>query len=605
MCGIIGYTGVQAAVPVILQGLERLEYRGYDSAGMGIFENGEIAMYKTMGSPSNLKEKAPQGSAAKVGIGHTRWATHGAPDEKNAHPHMSADGKFAVVHNGIIENYVELKRELTEKGYIFRSETDTEVVAFLLEEAYKGDVKSALSEIMPKLNGSYALGILCSDYPDTIFCAKKSSPLFVGIDADGGYLASDVAAFYKNSGKIYKLGDNEIGIIKKDGLKVFDIDGCRIRKTEVKIREAQRYEGKGKYEHFMLKEIYEQPTAFSATLENILVDGKIKLGCLKMNREKIKHLNHIEFIACGSAYHAGVVGAYAAQKLLNIPAFSFIASEYINRSSSADENTLVVIISQSGETADTLAAMREAKKRNAKIVSIVNNELSTIAQESDCVILTKAGREVAVATTKAFSAQLAVIYALCIRLSYSAGKIDREKYKNYCTELSKISEKIGEFLKENSYAKSIAEILKDTDYCSFIGRGFDYCTAMEGALKLKEISYAHCEAYAAGELKHGTISLIENGTPVVAVVCDSSVATKTLGNIKECKARGAKIICITNDENYKGDADDVIVYVPKTEDIFSVSLSVLPLQLIAYYTAKLKGCSIDKPKNLAKSVTVE
>ncbi len=605
MCGIIGYTGVQAAVPVIMQGLERLEYRGYDSAGMGVFENGRIALYKTAGSPAKLNEKLPEGITSKVGIGHTRWATHGAPDEKNAHPHMSSDGKFAVVHNGIIENYRELKARLERKGYEFRSDTDTEVVPHLLEDVYDGDVKAALSEIMPELSGSYALGIICTDYPDTIFCAKKSSPLFVGIDADGGYLASDAAAFYKNSGRVYKLGDMEIGIIGKDGLKVFDIDGCRIRKTEVKIRQTQQYEGKGSYEHFMLKEIYEQPDAVARTLEDILVDGRIKLGCLKMNREKIKSINHVEFIACGSAYHAGCVGAYAAQKLLKIPAYSFIASEYINRSSAADENTLAVIISQSGETADTLAAMREVKRRNAKIVAVVNSEHSTIAQESDCVILTKAGREVAVATTKAFSAQLAVIYALCIRLAYSAGKIDRDEYKNLCVELGGVSEKIKTFLSDDSYAKKIAEELKNRDYVSFIGRGFDYCAAMEGALKLKEISYAHCEAYAAGELKHGTISLIEEGTPVIAVMTDSTVSAKTKGNIKECKARGAKIICITDEKDFTDDADDTVIYVPHTEDLFSASVSVLPMQMIAYYTAKLKGCSIDKPKNLAKSVTVE
>ena len=604
MCGIIGYTGVQAAVPVILQGLERLEYRGYDSAGMGILENGAISLCKTVGSPSNLKEKVPQ-SRAVTGIGHTRWATHGVPDETNAHPHMSYDGKFAVVHNGIIENYIELKNELEGKGFVFRSETDTEVVPYLLEDAYDGDVKAALSLVLPRLEGSYALGILCADFPDTIFCAKKSSPLFAGIDADGGYLASDAAAFYKSSGKIYKLGDMEIGIIKKDSLKVFDVDGCRIRKTEVKVRDIQKYESRGDYEHFMLKEIYEQPDAVERTLENILVDGKIRLGCLKMNREKIKSINHIEFIACGSAYHVGLVGAYAAQKLLGIPANAFIASEYICRSSAADEKTLAVIISQSGETADTLAALREVKRKNAKIVSVVNNELSSIAQESDCIIPTKAGREVAVATTKAFSAQLAVIYAMCIRLAYSAGKIDREKYKSLCASLENLSELIDEVLTENGYAQKIAEELKKTDYTCFIGRGFDYCAAMEGALKLKEISYTHCEAYAAGELKHGTISLIENGTPVIAVITDSLISSKTKGNIKECKARGAKIICITNEKDFKGDADDVVIYIPKTEDLFSASLSVLPLQMIAYYTAKQKGCSIDKPKNLAKSVTVE
>ncbi len=605
MCGIIGYTGVQPAVPLIMRGLEKLEYRGYDSAGMGIFENGKITLYKAQGGPEKLKEKVPLISITNTGIGHTRWATHGAPDEKNAHPHLSADKKFAVVHNGIIENYKSLKSELIKEGFSFQSETDTEVISVLLGKMYSGDVKSAISKTMTMLKGSYALGILCSDYPDTIFCAKKSSPLFAGIDANGGYLASDVEALYHNSERIYKMGDNEIGVINKDSLKIFDIDGCRIRKSEIKAGEISDDSEKNGYEHYMLKEIFQQPKAVKNTLSDILIDGKIKLGCLKMNREKIKNINHIEFIGCGSAYHVGVAGAYMAQKLMKIPAFAFIASEYINRYSVADENTLAIVISQSGETADTLCAMREAKKRNAKTVSIVNSKFSTIAQESDCVILTKAGKEISVATTKAYSAQLAVIYALIIRLSYSSGKIDREKYRQLCNELDALPRKISESLENTEYAVEIARELKNENYVCFIGRGFDYCTAMEGSLKLKEISYAHCEAYAAGELKHGTISLIEKNTPVIAVAACSEVVAKTMGNIKECKARGAKIICITNQKEFEYDADDKMIFIPESGDLFTPSLSLIPLQLIAYYTAKEKGCNIDKPKNLAKSVTVE
>lgn len=605
MCGIMGYTGVLPAAPIIIKGLEKLEYRGYDSAGIGVFDNGKIKITKTVGSPGKLWDFYRTAGSATVGIGHTRWATHGAPTEINAHPHIGPVGLFAVVHNGIIENCDELKSQLENEGYSFKSDTDTEVIAYLLERGYHGDVKSAITDVLPKLKGSYALGILCSDYPDMIFCAKLSSPLFVGFDNDGGYLASDVTALAKSCGKIYKLGDSEIGIISKDGVKVFDVDGCRIRKTEVRVKEPEDSDGKGEYAHYMLKEIYQQPRAVADTLAEIIKDGKIKIPSLKLKAEKIRQINRIEFIACGSAYHAGLVGSYVAQKLIKIPAEAYIASEYRSKNPVPDENTLAVIISQSGETADTIAAMREAKKRNAVIVSIVNSELSTIAQESGGVILTKAGTETAVATTKAFSAQLAVIYALCIRLAHSAGKITKTERTELIAELEKLPQKIESTLQNCDYALREAKQLSKTGYVCFIGRGIDYCTAMEGALKLKEVSYAHCEAYAAGELKHGTISLIEQGTPVVAVTADSSVAAKTAANIKECKARGAKIICVTDNREYIGDADDTVICVPATHDLFACSTAVLPLQLIAYYTALEKGCSIDKPKNLAKSVTVE
>ncbi len=605
MCGIMGYTGTSPAVPIIIKGLEGLEYRGYDSAGIGLIQNGSALVFKTEGSPEKLWGIAPNDNVAQVGIGHTRWATHGAPTAQNAHPHSSPSGLFTIVHNGIIENYKELKNELQNQGYVFKSETDTEVVAYLLEREYKGDVKSAIKQVISQLQGSYALGILCSDYPDTIFCAKFSSPLFVCLGSDGGYIASDISVLPKATGRIYKIGDKEIGILSKDELRVFDIDGCRIRKTEIKVRDGSTLDGKGEYEHYMLKEIFEQPKAVRDTLNSIIIDNKIKLGTLKLTKEKIKRINRIEFIACGSAYHAGAVGAYIAQKLMGIPSQAYIASEYRYGNPVPDENTVVVIISQSGETADTLAALREAKLHNAKIVSIINAPLSTIAQESDCVILTKAGKEVAVATTKAFSAQLAVIYALCTRLAYSSGKISKTRYTDLIEEMKNLPEKIEEILANVNELKKATAIFKDINYTCFIGRGTDYCSAMEGALKLKEVSYTHCEAYAAGELKHGTISLIEEGTPVVAVAMQESVRSKTVSNIRECKARGAKIICITNENSFTPDADDTVIYVPKTDDLFATLLSVIPMQLIAYYTALEKGCSIDKPKNLAKSVTVE
>ncbi len=605
MCGIMGYTGTLPATPIIIKGLEGLEYRGYDSAGIGVVQGDKIGVYKTEGSPEKLWKTVPGNLTSSVGVGHTRWATHGVPTVENAHPHLSPDGKFTVVHNGIIENFALLKSELEAQGFSFRSETDTEVIACLLQREYDGDAKSAITRTLTQLEGSYALGILCNDYPDMIFCAKYSSPLFVSLEADGGYIASDVSVLPKNTGKIYKIGDREIGILSKEELKVFDVDGCRIRKTDIKVRATDDSEGKGEYAHYMLKEIYQQPSAVRKTIESIVTDSRIKLSTLRLTKEKIKRLNRIDFVACGSAYHAGMVGAYVGQKLMQIPCHAHIASEYRYSDPVADENTLVVVISQSGETADTLAAMREAKKHKAKVVSIINAPLSTIAQESDSVVLTKAGKEVAVATTKAFSSQLGVIYSLCTRLAYSSGKISKERYTQLVEEIKKLPEKIRELLKNEKQYQAIAQILAKENYVCFIGRGVDYCAAMEGALKLKEVSYTHCEAYAAGELKHGTISLIEKGTPVVALTAQASVSGKTVSNITECKARGAKIICIGNEKTFTPDADDVMICVPETDELFATSLTVVPMQMIAYYTALNKGCSIDKPKNLAKSVTVE
>ncbi len=608
MCGIMGYAGVLPATPIIIKGLKSLEYRGYDSAGFGIIKDGKIQVCKTQGSPERLWEPAKNDGFDKVcniGIGHTRWATHGAPTDKNAHPHLSNKGLFSVVHNGIIENYAQLKTELISQGYTFKSETDTEVVANLLEEEYKGDVKSALNAVLARLQGTYALGILCSDYPDRIFCAKLSSPLFACVSSDGGYIASDVSVLPPDSGKIYKLGDKEIGILTKEELRIFDIDGCRIRKTEIKLRDGDTVEGKGEYEHYMLKEIFEQPDSVEDTLNSIVIDEKIKLPTLKMTKEKVRRINRMEFIACGSAFHAGAVGAYVAQSLLKIPADAYIASEYRYKAQVSDENTLCVIISQSGETADTLAALYEAKKRGVKVVSIINAPLSTIAQESDCVILTKAKKEIAVATTKAFNAQLAVIYALCVRLAYSCSKISKSEYEQLIQQMKIIPEKIREILSNSQNFFEIAKKIKNENYVCFIGRGVDFCSAMEGALKLKEVSYTHCEAYAAGELKHGTISLLEEGTPVIALATQKALWGKTKSNILECKARGAKIICITNEADFTLDADDIVINIPQIEDMFATSLAVVPMQLIAYYAALEKGCSIDKPKNLAKSVTVE
>ncbi len=595
MCGIMGYIGDENAVDVIIDGLEELEYRGYDSAGLAVFNGRKMQIIKTVGSPSGLRNKC-KGIYGKIGIGHTRWATHGAANEVNAHPHVSQNGLFCVVHNGIIENCCELKKELD--GVTFKSETDTEVIAQLLEKEYSGDLKGTVGAVMKKLRGSYALGIMCRDYPDTVICAKKSSPLFIGASPESMYLASDISAIADKSMRVFRLNDSEIGIIRKDSLKVFDLDGCRIRKNEVTIKSFDKSADKGGYEHFMLKEIMEQPSAVRRTLESYIAENEIKFKNIKWSREEISRINSIRFVACGSAYHAGLAGAYAAERLTGCAAKAEVASEFRYMHPHLDENTLAVIISQSGETADTLAALRIAKEKGAKTVSIVNVENSTIAAESDCVLLTKAGREIAVATTKAYSAQLALIYLLVIYLAASAGRIDRKQTEEYIRELKSIPDKIEKALIGSETGRIPDKILA-SDYVCFIGRGFDYCSAMEASLKLKEISYIPCETYAAGELKHGTISLIDGKSLVIALCCSSELNAKTVSNVSEVMARGAKIITVT------GENGDGNIKVPETLDLFFPMLEIIPLQLIAYQTAKNRGCAIDKPKNLAKSVTVE
>jgi len=595
MCGIMGYLGDENAVNVIIKGLEELEYRGYDSAGLAVFQNNEIKTVKTIGSPSNLWQKTEKLNS-KIGIGHTRWATHGAANETNAHPHLSKSGLFAVVHNGIIENYEELKASLSDVN--FKSETDTEVISQLLEKNYNGDLKGTVGKTIKQLKGSFALGILCSDYPDTIICAKKSSPLFVGFSNECTYIASDISPLADNSSRIFRLNDGEIGIIKKDSFKVYDTDGCRIRKSEVKIKAYDRSNDKGGYEHFMLKEIMEQPYAVRRTLAEIIRDNKIKFRNIHWSIDEIKRISSVRFVACGSAYHAGLTGAYVSELMFHRTSIADIASEFRYMSPHIDENTLVIIISQSGETADTLAALRIAKEHGAKTISIVNVENSTIAMESDCVIMTRAGKEVAVATTKAYSAQLAVIISLILSLSVMSGELDRKRAEEYISELIKIPDKIEEILINNESEK-YAKLINESGYICFIGRGFDRCSAEEASLKLKEISYIPSEAYPAGELKHGTISLVDENSLIIALCCSSQANAKTQSNVKEAAARGAKIITVTDTD---GDGD---IKVPKTADIFYPMLEIIPMQLIAYYTARLRGCEIDKPRNLAKSVTVE
>ena len=597
MCGIMGYIGDENAADIIINGLEELEYRGYDSAGLAVIDGNTIRTAKVVGSPSGLRQKA-SGITGVIGIGHTRWATHGAPTVTNAHPHTSQNGLFTVVHNGIIENYAELKAELEDEGFEFKSDTDTEVIAQMLEHLYNGDLKGTVSSTLSRLKGSYALAILCRDYPDSIVCAKLSSPLFAGTSNGRVYLASDVSAIADKSDRIYRINDGEIGIVKKDGLKVFDLDGCRIRKSEIKIKACDRNSDKCGYKHYMLKEIMEQPSAVRRTVSDILTDNnKIRFKGLKLTKKEICGLDHIVFVACGSAYHVGTVGAYACERLFKRHSQAVIASEFRYMHPHLDEKTLVVIISQSGETADTLAAMRIAEHHGAKTVGIVNVENSTIAQECKNVIFTRAGKEVAVATTKAYSAQLAAVYLLTLYLAGAANTLSQKAVAEYVDELKAVPDKIEQILSEPEKIKPFADIADKSGYICFIGRGFDYCAAMEASLKLKEISYIPCESYAAGELKHGTISLIDKDSLTVALCCFKELQSKTLANINEVKARNGKTIIVSDDG---GD-----ITIPKTKDIFVPMLEVIPMQLFAYYTAEKRGCPIDKPRNLAKSVTVE
>ena len=597
MCGIMGYIGDENATEIIISGLEELEYRGYDSAGLAVCDGKEFRTAKVVGSPSGLRTEA-DGIKGKIGIGHTRWATHGAPTVANAHPHTSQSGLFTVVHNGIIENYAELRKELAENGFQFKSDTDTEVIAQMLEHLYNGDLKGTVGAALSRFKGSYALAIMCRDYPDCIVCAKLSSPLFAGVSSDCVYLASDVSAIAAKSDRVFRVNDGEIGLLKKDGLKVFDLDGCRIRKSEIKLKSAERSSDKLGYKHYMLKEIMEQPAAIRRTLSEIIGEtGKLKFKGLHMTRAEINALDHVVFVACGSAYHVGAVGAYACEQLFKRHSQAVIASEFRYMHPHLDEKTLVIIISQSGETADTLAAMRIAQEKGAKVIGIVNVENSTIAQECKNVVLTKAGREIAVATTKAYSAQLAVVYALAIRLAEADGAISRREAADLVEELKAIPDKIEAILSEPEKIKPFADTADRSGYICFIGRGVDYCAAMEASLKLKEISYIPCEAYAAGELKHGTISLIDKDSLTVALCCVDELKSKTISNINEVKARNGRTITVSSEG---GD-----ITVPDAPDLFMPMLEVIPMQLLAYYTALKRSCPIDKPRNLAKSVTVE
>ncbi len=609
MCGIIGKIGVNNVVPDLINGLKSLEYRGYDSAGVALICANKIGRCRTSGRISALEKELENNTPWGVaGIGHTRWATHGSPTKENAHPHLSPEGMFALVHNGIIENAEDIKSDILPRDSLFSSQTDTEVVVHLLEKYYKDDPVRAISNTCRCLKGSYAFGILCEDYPEKVFAAANLSPLIVAECETGNYIASDIIAVKDKIKKVYGVYDGEICEITTDSIKFYNCDGKEIKKLPEKFVADNSDSEKDGYEHFMLKEIMQQPQAVKNTIDTLLSEDKIILPNVKIEDSFWKRdLEKIVIVACGSAYHTGLVAKFVIESLCNIPCSVEIASEFRYSVPFVNSKTLALFVSQSGETADTLAALRLSKKRGAKVVSVVNVAGSTMARESDNVILTKAGREIAVATTKAYSAQLVALYALGIFIAQKKGCVTPENEKNYVNELKKLPVKIGETLeKVNEGVKSVArEIFTEQD-AFYIGRLSDYATACEGSLKLKEISYINSQVYAAGELKHGTISLINQGTPVIAIVSQRGIFNKTLSNIAEVEARGAKVVCITDEEMAENVGDDYQkIIVAETIKEFKCSLLVLPLQLLSYYTAKLKGCDIDKPKNLAKSVTVE
>ncbi len=608
MCGIVGYTGPQQAAPVLLEGLKKLEYRGYDSAGVAVIERGGIHMVKSAGMIRNLCEKTHDGSvfSGTSGIGHTRWATHGAPTDENAHPHVSNDGRFAVIHNGIIENYLALREELSGKGFTFKSETDTEVIVNLLELYYEGDFKQAMLKTIARLEGSYAIGAVCADRPGEVFAARQFSPLILGLGVGENFLASDVTALVAYTKNVIYLDDGELAELSPAGVTVYDCTGRPIDKPVSRVTWDVEAAAKGGFEHFMLKEIIEQPRALKATIDPRIKDGRVVLDDFRLSDEELKNLHKIYITACGSAYYAGQAGKYVIEALARVPVETDIASELRYRDPIIDEHTLMIVISQSGETADTIAALREAKARGAKTLAICNVVGSTIARLADTVIYTWAGPEIAVATTKGYTTQVAVLNLLAVYLARRLGRIDDDEERRLVGELNKLPQQMQRAIDLNPGLEDIANSYFQNREMFFIGRNLDYAVCLESSLKLKEISYIHSDAFAAGELKHGPIALIEPGRLVVAVACHERLFDKTMSNIKEVKARGAEVLGVAMEGNSRILVEaDKAIYVPRCEPLFTAVPAIVPMQLFAYYVAKANGCDIDKPKNLAKSVTVE
>lgn len=608
MCGIVGYIGTKQAAPIILDGLSKLEYRGYDSAGMAVYDGSKINITKSVGRLKVLENLTHGGETMPgfCGIGHTRWATHGAPSDVNAHPHFNAAGTITVVHNGIIENYLQLRQKLSSKGYKFVSETDTEVLAHLLDYYYKGNPLEAVTKVLHRVEGSYALGILFADCPDQIFAARKDSPLIVGQNEDGCFIASDVPAILKYTRKVYYVDNQEVVRLRADHMHFYTVDEEEIKKTPVTIEWDANAAEKAGYEHFMLKEMYEQPKTVTDTLMPRIKGNDIVIDELNMTDKELKAISKIHIVACGSAYHAGVTGKYVIEGLARIPVEVDLASEFRYRNPILEKGAMVVVISQSGETADTLAALRESQARGFKVLGIVNVVGSSIAREADNVMYTWAGPEIAVATTKAYSAQLIALYLLAMKLGKVRGEIDQDTFATLLGDLKCLPDQIELLLNNKLKIQRFANRYVGAKDVFFIGRGIDYAISLEGSLKLKEISYIHSEAYAAGELKHGTISLIEEGTLVAAVSTQPELYAKTISNMVEVKARGAFVLAVTCEENKEIEkAADYVIYIPETNPYFANSLAIIPLQLFGYYVAVGKGCDVDKPRNLAKSVTVE
>lgn len=608
MCGIVGYIGTEQAAPILLDGLSKLEYRGYDSAGIAVYDGSEIKVVKAKGRLKVLSELTHDGEAlpGTAGIGHTRWATHGAPSDVNAHPHFNKDESIVVVHNGIIENYLKLKKKLETKGYAFCSDTDTEVVAHLLDYYYKGDPLEAIAKIMHRVEGSYAFGIMFADHPGEIYAARKDSPLIVGAGKGGNLIASDVPAVLRYTRSVCYIQNQEIAKLTADTMTFYNIDEEEIEKEPVTIKWDINAAEKGGYEHFMLKEIYEQPRAVQDTFSPRIKDGKIVIEELGMTDEEIRAIKKISIVACGSAYHTGMTGKYVFEGLARIPVDVDLASEFRYRNPILDAETLVIIISQSGETADSLAALREAKARGSRVLAIVNVVGSSIAREADNVMYTWAGPEIAVATTKAYSTQLIAQYLLAMKFADARGTIDAKTMQEMLADLERLPAQIELLLGNKEKIQRFANRYLAARDIFFIGRGIDYAISLEGSLKLKETSYIHSEAYAAGELKHGTISLIEEGTLVAAVLTQEHLFAKMISNIVEVRTRGAFVMAVTNVGNVEIEKNaDYVIYIPKTNAYFTNSLAIIPLQLFAYYISLGRGCDVDKPRNLAKSVTVE
>lgn len=606
MCGIVGYIGRGNTKKIILQGLKTLEYRGYDSSGIALISKGNIVVEKKAGRIEKLEESiAGKDYPSDIGIGHTRWATHGVPSDKNSHPHYSMDKSVAVVHNGIIENYQNLRKELVGKGFIFSSDTDTEVISQLIQDMYNGDILDTVEKVIKRLVGSYAIGVIHKDHPNELICAREHSPLVIGIGNGENFIASDVSALLKYTKDVYYLEDGDIATLKIGSVEIFDRDKKTVSREKKHIDWSLEQATKCGYPHFMLKEIFEQPQVIKETFEKRVHNKKIDFSDI-LTYEEIKNINKIYIVACGTAYHAGLQGQFAFQKIAKLEVFTDVASEFRYSDPFIDEKTMVIFVSQSGETSDTLAALKEAKTKKALTVAITNVVGSTISREAHKVIYTMAGPEIAVASTKAYTTQITIFYLFSLYIGKLKGVISDEKYQEYLSDIENIPEKVQKVINNHEKIKFIAEYLKDKTNGFFIGRGLDYKIALEASLKMKEVSYIHTEAFASGELKHGTIALIESGTPVIVIATQKNLLDKSVSNIKEVKARGAYIITVgfENDESLK-EVSDSFISLPLCDDLFSGFLSIIPLQLLSYYTSSLKGIDVDKPRNLAKSVTVE